>query len=102
PPLFTGLEPGAATRSPIWPTAGQMWGTVEVRGLAPAGEVARRYTVEWSHHAPAFAPPLSPGRGPLSPIWRTLPRSSDICMPERASNRAGTCAAILAMSPVIL
>jgi hypothetical protein len=42
------------------------------------------------------------GLGALSPIMRTLLSSSDICMPERASNSAGTCAAILVMSPVNL
>jgi hypothetical protein len=40
--------------------------------------------------------------GPLSPIIRTLLSSSDICMPESASKSAGTCAAILVMSPVSL
>src|SRR5205085_2736519 len=38
----------------------------------------------------------------FSPMVRTFDRSSDICMPDSASNSAGTCAAILAMSPVIL
>jgi len=42
------------------------------------------------------------GFGDLSPIKRTLPSSSDICMPDRASKSAGTCAAILVMSPVSL
>src|SRR5580704_18965264 len=42
------------------------------------------------------------GFGALSPIRRTLLSRSDICMPDRASNSAGTCAAILAMSPVSL
>src|SRR5258706_408002 len=40
--------------------------------------------------------------GALSPICRTFPSSSDIFMPLNASNSAGTCAAIFAMSPVIL
>ena len=42
------------------------------------------------------------GLGALSPIRRTLPSKSDICMPESASKRAGTCAAIFATSPVSL
>src|SRR5271157_1633933 len=42
------------------------------------------------------------GLGDLSPIWRTLPNSSVSGMPESVSNSAGTCAAILVMSPVIL
>ena len=42
------------------------------------------------------------GFGALSPIRRTLLSSSDICMPERASKSAGTCAAIFVMSPVSL
>jgi len=42
------------------------------------------------------------GFGALSPIRRTFDSSSDICMPESASNSAGTCAAILVMSPVSL
>src|SRR6266850_2489083 len=42
------------------------------------------------------------GFGALSPIRRTLLSSSDICMPESASNSAGTCAAIFVMSPVSL
>src|SRR6266852_2794919 len=37
-----------------------------------------------------------------SPIKRTLASRSDICMPESASNSAGTCAAIFVMSPVSL
>src|SRR5215472_15152388 len=51
--------------------------------------------------APAVCVPPS-GFGLLSPICRTLPSSSDICMPLSASNSAGTCAAILVMSPVTL
>src|SRR5438067_4523164 len=39
---------------------------------------------------------------PLSPIVFTRESSSDICIPLNASKSAGTCAAILAMSPVIL
>jgi len=42
------------------------------------------------------------GFGALSPISRTLLSSSDTCMPESASKSAGTCAAILVMSPVSL
>src|SRR5206468_7977643 len=42
------------------------------------------------------------GFGALSPIIRTLLSRSDICMPESASKRAGTCAAILVTSPVSL
>src|SRR6266851_9721329 len=42
------------------------------------------------------------GFGALSPIRRTLLSSSEICMPESASKSAGTCAAILVMSPVSL
>src|SRR5712664_707779 len=42
------------------------------------------------------------GFGALSPIRRTLLNKSDICMPDSASNNAGTCAAILVMSPVSL
>src|SRR5881227_2276754 len=44
----------------------------------------------------------SGGFGPLSPMALTLPNNSAIGMPESVSNRAGTCAAIFAMSPVIL
>src|SRR5438270_4165426 len=44
----------------------------------------------------------SGGFGTLAPIALTLPSSSEIGMPESVSNRAGTCAAIFAMSPVIL
>src|SRR5579862_9854370 len=40
--------------------------------------------------------------GALSPISRIFPSSSDISMPESASKSAGTCAAILVMSPVSL
>src|ERR1043166_2575010 len=40
--------------------------------------------------------------GAFSPMRRTLPSSSDICIPDSASNSAGTCAAIAVMSPVIL
>ena len=57
----------------------------------PAGR--RRYV---------FTCHCSAGFSALSPICRTLPSSSDICMPESVSNSAGTCAAILVMSPVIL
>src|SRR5271165_6782411 len=42
------------------------------------------------------------GFGALSPIWRTLPSNSFSGMPESASNSAGTCAAMVVMSPVIL
>src|SRR5579864_3318269 len=42
------------------------------------------------------------GFGALSPICRTLLSKSDSGMPESVSNSAGTCAAILVMSPVIL
>src|SRR5215470_3399933 len=42
------------------------------------------------------------GFSALSPIWRTLPSISRMSMPESVSNSAGTCAAIFAMSPVIL
>jgi len=42
--------------------------------------------------------PLPSGFSVLSPIWRTLPRSSDIGIPDNVSNKAGTCAAIFAMS----
>src|SRR5262249_33387848 len=42
------------------------------------------------------------GLGALSPIWRTLESRSLMLMPESDSNSAGTCAAICAMSPVIL
>src|ERR1700722_3006923 len=38
----------------------------------------------------------------LSPICRTLPKSSASGIPDSVSNSAGTCAAILVMSPVIL
>src|ERR1035438_2858750 len=45
---------------------------------------------------------FSSGFGDLSPICRTLPNSSFSGMPLSVSNKAGTCAAILVMSPVIL
>src|SRR5690348_11872958 len=40
--------------------------------------------------------------GLLGRILRTAPNKSPIFMPLRVSNRAGTCAAISVMSPVIL
>src|ERR1019366_4628190 len=48
--------------------------------------------------------PPAGGNSPadLSPMGRIFPSRSDIFMPERASNSAGTCAAISVMSPVIL
>ena len=54
-----------------------------------------------------FAPPFarrhtSGGFGDLSPIPRTFENSSVMLMPESVSNSAGTCAAILVRSPVIL
>src|SRR5438094_9068519 len=42
------------------------------------------------------------GFGALSPIIRTLLSRSDICMPESASKRAGTCPAIPETCPVSL
>src|SRR5438876_7328019 len=56
---------------------------------------------------PAPAPLLEGGKasgafGPLSPIVLTLANSSLMLMPESVSKSAGTCAAILVMSPVIL
>src|SRR5947208_15132589 len=56
---------------------------------------------------PAPAPLLeggeaSGGFGPLSPIVLTLANNSLMLMPESVSKSAGTCAAILVMSPVIL
>src|SRR5215472_4159657 len=50
------------------------------------------------------SPPVSPGvgLGALSPINRTLESRSEMLMPESDSNNAGTCAAISAISPVIL
>src|SRR5580704_1931139 len=49
-----------------------------------------------------FAASTTGGFGVLSPICRTFPSSSASGMPESVSNNAGTCAAILAMSAVIL
>src|SRR5438067_11047901 len=56
---------------------------------------------------PAPAPLLEGGKasggfGPLSPIVLTLANNSLMLMPESVSKSAGTCAAILVMSPVIL
>src|SRR2546428_13464678 len=56
---------------------------------------------------PAPAPLLEGGKasggfGPLSPIVLTLANSSLMLMPDSVSNNAGTCAAILVISPVIL
>src|SRR5258707_2349321 len=42
------------------------------------------------------------GFGVLSPICFTLENNSDMLIPESDSNNAGTCAAMAAMSPVIL
>src|ERR1700678_997423 len=54
------------------------------------------------HKHTYFATSTTGGFGVLSPICRTLPSNSESGMPESVSNNAGTCAAILAMSPVIL
>src|SRR5262249_54012689 len=51
---------------------------------------------------PAAASSPLEGWGALSPINRALDSRSVMLMPERDSNNAGTCAAICAMSPVIL
>src|SRR5439155_17321928 len=57
--------------------------------------------------AAAPVPPLSAGGntsgfGTLSPISRTFDSNSLMLMPDSVSNSAGTCAAILVMSPVTL
>src|SRR5207249_10213034 len=60
------------------------------------GSETRPYTGPSPH---AYLPS---GLGDLSPIWRTLPNRSLSGMPDNVSNKAGICAAICVMSPVIL
>src|ERR1051326_6564725 len=78
---------------------------------SPAGRTStRRHSLATYFAAPRALPlagSSTPGRsregfGVLSPICFTLEKSSAMLMPESASNNAGTCAAISAISPVIL
>src|SRR5215510_11300917 len=64
--------------------------------------IPNNYWLAFFALAEPLSPALSSGLGVLSPIPFTLESNSGIDIPERASNSAGTCAAICAMSPVIL
>src|SRR6266567_3489018 len=75
---------------------------------APTSQIEAGEGASSTHsYFPAPAPLLEGGKasggfGPLSPIVLTLANSSLMLMPESVSKSAGTCAAILVMSPVIL
>src|SRR5438552_9843653 len=67
------------------------------------GRIARPRKTYFPTPAPLLeGDKASGGFGPLSPIVLTLANSSLMLMPDSVSNNAGTCAAILVISPVIL
>src|SRR6185312_11208653 len=99
---FVSCAPGTAVPGFHMPPFGLDLLSNTPARVAPPLSRSLRQGGDFAYFGPPFAGGSTSVLNPLSPMPRTLLSNSVMLIPDNDSNRAGTCAAILAKSPVIL